>query len=213
MRTSGVAPAASAWKYCALPISPGVPSRPATTRAWLLMFCALNGATRRPWRAYQRHSAVASQVVPAPLVQPSTITARAVTWALPGTSIVGSTGTPDARRGIVRGTRGTPRTVERGPQEGRPAGGSLEPRCGLHSDPIRTFTGASQRAWPARTPTGHHGLAPIPTERTTHRCPRPRPTPCTPVHVIFRPAGRPEQPPELRRRWPADRLTTGERML
>ena len=46
MRTSGAARAASAWKYCALPISP-----PATTRALLLMFCALNGATFRPWRA------------------------------------------------------------------------------------------------------------------------------------------------------------------
>ena len=50
--------------------------QPATTRALLLMFCALNGATFRPWRAYQRHSAVASQLLPAPLVVPSTMTQR-----------------------------------------------------------------------------------------------------------------------------------------
>ena len=36
MRTSGTARAAKAWKYWALPISP-----PSTTRALLLMFCAL----------------------------------------------------------------------------------------------------------------------------------------------------------------------------
>jgi hypothetical protein len=50
MRTSGSARAASAWKYCAEPISPEPPGE-ATTRALLLMFCALNGATLRPWRA------------------------------------------------------------------------------------------------------------------------------------------------------------------
>ena len=72
MRTSGAARAANAWKYWALPISP-----PATTRALLLMFCALNGATFSPWRAYQRHSAVASQLLPAPLLVPSTMTQRA----------------------------------------------------------------------------------------------------------------------------------------
>ncbi len=78
--TPGSARAASAWKYWALPISPpdGSEPVPATTRALLLMFCALNGATFRPWRAYQRHSAVASQLLPAPLVVPSTITQRAV---------------------------------------------------------------------------------------------------------------------------------------
>jgi hypothetical protein len=75
MRTSGTARAARAWKYCALPISPTRPPGPGTTRALLLMFCALNGATFRPRRAYQRHSAVASQLLPAPLVVPSTITA------------------------------------------------------------------------------------------------------------------------------------------
>ncbi|MNU96707.1 hypothetical protein D3C71_867520 [compost metagenome] len=72
MRTSGTALAARAWKYWALPISP-----PSTTRALLLMFCALNGATRSPWRAYHRHSAVASQLLPAPLVVPRTMTQRA----------------------------------------------------------------------------------------------------------------------------------------
>jgi len=51
MRTSGTARAAKAWKYWALPISPQAPCGPATTRALLLMFCALNGATLNPWRA------------------------------------------------------------------------------------------------------------------------------------------------------------------
>jgi hypothetical protein len=49
MRTSGTARAARAWKYWALPISPQAPAL-GTTRALLLMFCALNGATFRPWR-------------------------------------------------------------------------------------------------------------------------------------------------------------------
>jgi hypothetical protein len=48
MRTPGTARAARAWKYCAEPISPQAPSMPSTTRALLLMFCALNGATFRP---------------------------------------------------------------------------------------------------------------------------------------------------------------------
>ena len=77
-RTSGAVRAASAWKYCALPISPMRPPGAGTTRALLLMFCALNGATRRPRRAYQRHSAVASQLLPAPLVVPSTMIALPV---------------------------------------------------------------------------------------------------------------------------------------
>ena len=76
--TVGTVRAASAWKYCALPISP-----PATTRALLLMFCALNGATRKPWRAYQRHSAVVSQLLPALLVVPSTM----MQWAVTGQSM------------------------------------------------------------------------------------------------------------------------------
>lgn len=49
MRTSGSVRAARAWKYWALPISPITPAGPGTTRALLLMFCALNGATLRPW--------------------------------------------------------------------------------------------------------------------------------------------------------------------
>ena len=48
MRTSGTARAARAWKYWAEPISPIRPSDAATTRALLLMFCALNGATFKP---------------------------------------------------------------------------------------------------------------------------------------------------------------------
>src|ERR1700691_1447534 len=72
MRTSATAPAASAWKYCALPISP-----PATTRALLLMFCALKGATLSPCREYHRASAVARKLLPAPLVVPHPMTARA----------------------------------------------------------------------------------------------------------------------------------------
>src|SRR5580698_2834976 len=72
IRTSGTTRAASAWKYCALPISP-----PATTRALLLMFCALNGATLSPRREYHRASAVARKLLPAPLVVPHTMTARA----------------------------------------------------------------------------------------------------------------------------------------
>ena len=51
MRTSGAARAARAWKYWALPISPKPPLGLGTTRALLLMFCALKGATRKPWRA------------------------------------------------------------------------------------------------------------------------------------------------------------------
>ena len=88
-RTSGCVRAARAWKYCALPISPpwSKPARPATTRALLLMFCALNGATLSPWRAYQRHRAVASQLLPAPLVVPRTMTLRAVTSVPPNSRL------------------------------------------------------------------------------------------------------------------------------
>src|SRR5262249_1360984 len=45
-------------------------------RALLLMFCALNGRTRTPRWAAQRQSAVASQLLPAPLEVPQTITLR-----------------------------------------------------------------------------------------------------------------------------------------
>ncbi len=79
MSTVGSTRAASAWKYWAEPISPMAPPSPATTRALLLMFCALNGRTTTPWRAAQRHSAVASQLLPAPLEVPHTITLRVMT--------------------------------------------------------------------------------------------------------------------------------------
>ena len=39
------------------------------------MFWALNGTTSTPWRANHRHSAVTSQLFPAPDVHPSTISA------------------------------------------------------------------------------------------------------------------------------------------
>ncbi|MNV81999.1 hypothetical protein D3C71_1757070 [compost metagenome] len=80
MRTSGTQPAASACRYWAVPISPQAPSAAGTTRAWLLMFCALNGATLKPWLRYQRHSAVVTQLLPAPLLVPSTITHSAGRW-------------------------------------------------------------------------------------------------------------------------------------
>ena len=51
MCTCGSQHAASAWKYWAEPISPSLPCNPATTRALLLMFCALKGATLKPMRA------------------------------------------------------------------------------------------------------------------------------------------------------------------
>src|SRR5918992_119428 len=58
--------AASAWRYCARPIS--CPS--GVTAALLLMFCALNGATWM-WRfAKKRHKAVTRKDFPASLVQP-----------------------------------------------------------------------------------------------------------------------------------------------
>jgi hypothetical protein len=41
MPVCGATRAASAWKYCAEPISPRRPSGRGTTRALLLMFCAL----------------------------------------------------------------------------------------------------------------------------------------------------------------------------
>ncbi len=44
MRTCGVTRAATACRYCARPIS----NPSGVTAALLLMFCALNGATRRP---------------------------------------------------------------------------------------------------------------------------------------------------------------------
>ena len=71
IRTSGSTPAARACSHWATPISP-----PSTTRALFDMFWALNGTTSTPWRANHRHSAVTSQLLPAPDVQPSTISGR-----------------------------------------------------------------------------------------------------------------------------------------
>jgi hypothetical protein len=65
IRTSGSTPAASAWRYCATPISP-----PDTTRALFDMFWALNGATSTPRRAKARASAVVSTLFPAELEAP-----------------------------------------------------------------------------------------------------------------------------------------------
>src|SRR5882672_9236518 len=129
MSTLGCTRAASAWKYCAEPISPNPPSRLGTTRALLLMFCALNGATSTPCRAAQRHRAVHSQLLPAPLEVPQTISALALIghppccalryspWERPGGSF-GAPRSPDAIRGwalakgrsrIASGLRGSPR--------------------------------------------------------------------------------------------------------
>ena len=73
MRTSGLTLAARACSHWAVPISP-----PSTTRALLDMFWALNGATRIPRRQDQRHSAVASRLLPALLDTPCTIRAGTV---------------------------------------------------------------------------------------------------------------------------------------
>jgi hypothetical protein len=73
MSTLGVTPAAMAWSHWATPISP-----PSTTRALLDMFWALNGATSTPRRANHRQSAVASRLLPAVEVQPSTISALVI---------------------------------------------------------------------------------------------------------------------------------------
>ncbi len=70
MRTSGVARAARACRYWAVPISP-----PTTTRALLAMFWPLNGATESPCLAYHRHSAVTSRLLPAHDEHPHTMTA------------------------------------------------------------------------------------------------------------------------------------------
>jgi hypothetical protein len=54
-------PQAAAWNAWDLPISP--PS--SATAEFKDMFCALNGATRRPVRANQRQSAVVITLLPA----------------------------------------------------------------------------------------------------------------------------------------------------
>src|SRR5580704_8113066 len=59
--THGASPQASACAAWARPISP--PS--SVTNELFDMFCALNGATRRPRRCSNAHSAVATQLLPA----------------------------------------------------------------------------------------------------------------------------------------------------
>ena len=56
---------------CARPIS--APS--AVTNELSDMFCALNGATRTPWRASQRHSPAVRTLLPASEVVPATSSA------------------------------------------------------------------------------------------------------------------------------------------
>ena len=70
---SGSTPAARAWAYWARPIS--APS--AVTADWFDMFWALNGATRTPRRASERHSAVTTVDLPAPDDVPQTSSAPA----------------------------------------------------------------------------------------------------------------------------------------
>ena len=94
------------------PISPKPPSGPGTTRALLLMFCALNGATSMPRCAAQRHSAVANRLLPAPLLLPQTIRLRVMqcpprNWRLAATrplSAASSTRHGAARRATGRRT-------------------------------------------------------------------------------------------------------------
>src|SRR5690606_32562289 len=71
MSTLGSMPAARACSHCATPISP-----PATTRALLDMFCALNGTTSTPSRLNHRHSAVTRRLLPASDVHPKTMIER-----------------------------------------------------------------------------------------------------------------------------------------
>src|SRR5271154_6252706 len=67
-RTLGSRPAALAWMAWARPISP-----PSTVTTELLdMFCALNGATRTPLRASNRHSPATTTDFPASELVPAT---------------------------------------------------------------------------------------------------------------------------------------------
>src|SRR5579862_6544987 len=59
--TDGASPQASAWAAWARPISPPV----RVTNELLDMFCALNGATRIPFRRSSRQNAVVTQLLPA----------------------------------------------------------------------------------------------------------------------------------------------------
>src|SRR5215471_96495 len=78
MRACGVVRAASACRYCARLIS--VPS--GVTAALLLIFCALNGATRTPRLARCRHRAVTRNDLPASLEQPMIMMGLATRSAL-----------------------------------------------------------------------------------------------------------------------------------
>src|SRR6266851_1384112 len=80
IRACGLMRAAIACTYCARPIS----SPSGVTAALLLMFCALNGATRTPWLARWRHSAVTRNDLPASLVQPMIMIGRLPIQLLPG---------------------------------------------------------------------------------------------------------------------------------
>ena len=71
IRASGSMPAAAACMAWARPIS--APS--AVTKEFSDMFCALNGATRTPWRASHRHSPAVSTLLPASDVVPATSSA------------------------------------------------------------------------------------------------------------------------------------------
>src|SRR5260221_4407331 len=82
MMAWGVVRAAMACIYCARPTS-----RPSgVTAALLLMFCALNGATRTPRLAKWRHRAVTRKDFPASLVQPMIMTGLAMSPVNPSCS-------------------------------------------------------------------------------------------------------------------------------
>ena len=68
---SGSSPAAAACTAWARPIS--APSR--VTTEFSAMFCALNGATRTPWRANQRQIPAATTDLPASECVPATSSA------------------------------------------------------------------------------------------------------------------------------------------
>src|SRR6266542_3842459 len=99
IRTSGRAPAASAWKYWAAAISP-----PSTTRALLDMLNALKGAILTPRRAKQRVSAVTRKLFPAQLEHPCTMSAATKKEGIEGRGRApidtpdGRTYSPGARR-------------------------------------------------------------------------------------------------------------------
>ena len=71
IRASGSIPAAAACIAWARPIS----APPGVTNEFSDMFCALNGATRTPWRASQRQIPAATTLLPASEVVPATSSA------------------------------------------------------------------------------------------------------------------------------------------